>query len=361
MTSLRPLPRKNSANGSGWQRGSRFNSTAFGAICGIGASLFWAAGFGGIRHGLDAGFSPADLVIHRYLWSGLALLPFVMRAGINDLNGIGWGRALLLAVLGGPVYAIIGYVGFLLVPLGHGGVIQPSIGTLGGLLLATLVLGEKLIASRVVGALIIVCGLVVIGGEAVATIGAHGVVGDLLFVPTGLMFATFGMLLRLWRIAAMPAAAVISVLSLFAVPVHWLLGGLDQMTALGWRENLLQAVLQGILAGPAAIYLFARSVGLLGAGRAAIFFSLIPPFALLLGWLALGEVPSTLQLMGLVIVLFGFRLAQKAYGTRLVVAHAGSEGRLDLIDRRPSPWMTVREKSLQAMVARRPLSATRYK
>lgn len=290
---------------------SRFNSPAVGIICGVGASLFWAAGFAGVRHGLNAGFSPADLMIHRYLWSGLALLPFVMRAGISDLNGIGWSRGILLAVLGGPVFAIIGYAGFLLVPLGHGGVIQPSSGTLGGLLLATLVLGEKLITSRVVGALIIVCGLVVIGGEAVTTIGVQGVAGDFIFVLTGLMFATFGTLLRLWRIAAMPAAAVISVLSLFAVPVHWSLGGFDHMVSLGWRENLLQAVLQGILAGPAAIFLFVRSVTLLGAGRAAIFFSLVPPFVLLLGWLALGEVPSTLQLIGLIIVLCGFRLAQK--------------------------------------------------
>ena len=297
--------------GGVWILTSRFNSTAVGIFCGIGASLFWAAGFAGIRHGLNAGFSPADLLIHRYLWSGLALLPVVMRAGIGDLNGIGWGRGILLAVLGGPVFAIIGYAGLLLVPLGHGGVIQPSSGTLGGLLLATLVLGEKLITSRIVGALIIVCGLVVIGGEAVTTIGAQGVAGDLMFVVTGLMFATFGTLLRLWRIAAMPAAAAISVLSLFAVPVHWSLGGFDHMVSLGWRENLLQAVLQGVLAGPAAIFLFVRSVVLLGAGRAAIFFSLVPPFVLLLGWLALGEVPSSLQLTGLIIVLFGFRLAQK--------------------------------------------------
>jgi drug/metabolite transporter (DMT)-like permease len=297
----------------GWRLDStsRFNSTAVGIICGIGASLFWAAGFAGVRHGLNAGFSPADLMIHRYLWSGLALLPFVVRGGISDLNGIGWSRGILLAVLGGPVFAIIGYAGFLLVPLGHGGVIQPSSATLGGLLLATLVLGEKLITSRVVGALIIVCGLAVIGGEAVATIGAQGVAGDLIFVLTGLMFATFGTLLRLWRVAAMPAAAVISVLSLFTVPIHWSLGGFDHMVSLGWRQNLLQAVLQGILAGPAAIFLFVRSVALLGAGRAAIFFSLVPPFVLLLGWLALGEVPSTLQLIGLIIVLCGFRLAQK--------------------------------------------------
>jgi drug/metabolite transporter (DMT)-like permease len=290
---------------------SRFNSTVVGVTCGIGASLFWAAGFAGIRHGLNAGFSPADLMIHRSLWSGIALLPIVLRAGIGDLNGIGWGRGILLAVLGGPVFAIIGYTGFLLVPLGHAGVIQPSSGTLGGLVLATLVLGEKLLTSRVVGALTIVCGLVVIGGEAAATIGAQGVAGDLIFVLTGLMFATFGTLLRLWRIAAMPAAAVISVLSLFAVPVHWSLGGFDHMISLGWPENLLQAVLQGVLAGPAAIYFFASSVALLGAGRAAIFFSLVPPFVLLLGWLAFGEVPSALQLIGLIIVLFGFRLAQK--------------------------------------------------
>ena len=69
-----------------------------------------------MRQGLNAGFSPADLLVHRYLWSGLILLPLVMRAGIRDLNGIGWSRGVLLAVLGGPGFAIISYAGFLLVP-----------------------------------------------------------------------------------------------------------------------------------------------------------------------------------------------------------------------------------------------------
>ena len=300
----------------GWRRtfsepSTRFNSIVIGIACGIGASLFWAAGFVGTLHGLDAGFSPADLVVHRFAWSGLALLPFVMWYGAGDLNGIGWGRGIVLAVLGGPVFAIISNAGFLLVPLGHGGVIQPSCATLGGFLLATLVLREKLVAMRAIGALIIVGGLAVIGGEAVTVIGFHGVIGDLIFVMTGLMFATFGTLLRLWCVAAMSAAAAIGVISLIGVPGHWILGGFDHMIALGWRENLLQAVLQGVLAGPAAMYLFARSIALLGAGRAAAFTSLVPPFILLIGWLALGEVPSPLQLTGLMIVLFGFRLAQK--------------------------------------------------
>jgi drug/metabolite transporter (DMT)-like permease len=290
---------------------SRLNPTAVGVICGIVAAGFWAAGFVGVRHGLNVGFSPADLAVHRYLWPGLVLLPVVLRAGIGDLDGIGWGRGILLTVLGGPVFAIIGYAGFLLVPLGHGGVIQPSCGALGGLLLATLVLREKLIVSRLIGALIIIGGLLVIAGEGAATIGAQGVGGDLALALAGFMSGAFATLLRLWRIAPMTAAAVISVLSLFAMPIYWLIGGAAHLSALGWRENLLQAVLQGVLAGPAALYLLVRSITLIGAGRAAIFFSLVPPFVVLIGWLTLGEMPTLLQVTGLVIVLFGFQLTQR--------------------------------------------------
>ena len=266
--------------------------------------------FAGVRHGLTVGFTPLDLMIHRYLWSGIAFLPLVARGGMRDLNGIGWGRGILLAILGGPCFVLISNAGFLLVLLGHSGVIQPSCATLGGLLMATIWLGEKMTATRAIGALIIVSGLLAIGAESAIAIGIHGVAGDLIFVLTGLMFATFGILLRLWRISAVPATMVISVLSLVIVPVDWALGGIDRMITLGWRETLLQAVLQGVLAGPAAVYLFAESVHLLGAGRAAVFPSLVPPFVLLVGWLALGEAPTALQLAGVILVLFGFRLAQ---------------------------------------------------
>ena len=287
-------------------------SSVGGIVCGISASLFWAAGFAGTRHGLDVGFTPADLLIHRYVWAGIVFLPIVVKAGLRDLNGIGWGRGMLLTLLGGPGFAFISYAGFLLVPLGHGGVIQPACATLGGLLLATLLVRERLRSRRLIGALTIVCGVLVIGAESFTAIGSHGIAGDLVFVLTGLMFAGFGTLLRLWRIAAIRATAVISVLSLAAVPIHWSLGGFDRMLALGWRENLLQAVLQGVLAGPAALYLFIISVQMLGVARAAVFPSLVPAFVLLVGWVALGLAPTLLQLAGLVIVLFGFRLAQSA-------------------------------------------------
>jgi drug/metabolite transporter (DMT)-like permease len=239
------------------------------------------------------------------------LLPLAWRDGFADLGGIGWSRAVLLAVLAGPGLALISTSGFLLVPLGHGGVIQPSCAALFGLLLATLVLKERLPRQRTLGAAVIVGGLIVIGGEAIATIGAHGILGDLMFALAGGLFAIFGVLLRLWRIAATRATIAISVVSLAVLPIHWALVGFERMIALGIWENLLQVLVQGILAGPVSIYLFVRSVALLGASRAAVFPSLVPGFTLLIGFLVLGEVPSLFQLAGFVIVLVGFRMAQR--------------------------------------------------
>jgi drug/metabolite transporter (DMT)-like permease len=282
-----------------------------GVACGAGAALFWALGFVATRHGLKVGFTPPDLLMHRFVWSGLVFLPLVLRAGIADLSGIGWGRGLVLMVLGGPVMSLISYTGFLFVPLGHGSVIQPSSATLGGLLLAAVFLRERVPPSRVLGAFVIVGGLAVIGAESIGHIGADGVLGDLLFVMTGLMFAVFGTLLRHWRVSAFSAATVISVLSLALLPLYAGLSGFARVAALGLGENALQALAQGILAGPAALYLFAFSIQTIGVARAAVFPATVPALTILAGWLLLGEPPTALQAAGLVTVLIGFYLAQR--------------------------------------------------
>ncbi|MGB6538284.1 MAG: DMT family transporter [Xanthobacteraceae bacterium] len=284
------------------------HATSLGVLCGAGSALFWAFGFVAARHGVLIGMSPLVLAMHRFIWPGFALLPVVAASGFSDLGGVGWRRGIAMTLVGGLPLALWGYVGYVYVPLGHGSIIQPSCAAVGGLILARLIIKEQLPPRRIAGALLIVLGLAVIGVEALRTMGSQGVLGDLLFVAGGSSFAVFGMLLRLWRIPAMHAAAVTSVLSLAGVPV--LFFAYDNFRAAGFYENLLQAVVQGVFAGPAAIYLFTRAVILLGAGRAALYPSLVPPFSLLIGFLTLGEVPSIAQLIGLAIVVVGFRLTQ---------------------------------------------------
>jgi drug/metabolite transporter (DMT)-like permease len=287
------------------------SAALLGVACGLGAALFWALGFVATRHGLKVGFTPADLMVHRFLWSGIAFLPLVLRAGLGDLCDIGWGRGLALMVLGGPVMSIISYTGFLFVPLGHGSVIQPSCATLGGILLAAVLLRERISFSRFFGAVVIVTGLVVIGGESIGHIGLSGVQGDLIFVLTGFMFAGFATLVRYWRISALSAAAVISVLSLSLFPLYVASGALGRVASIGFGENAIQVLGQGILAGPAALYLFTSSIQRLGVARAAVVPAIVPALTLLIGWLLLGEPPTSLQTAGLVTVLFGFFLAQR--------------------------------------------------
>jgi drug/metabolite transporter (DMT)-like permease len=283
-----------------------------GMLFGAGAAFFWAAGFAAARHGIAVGFTPADLAVHRFAWAGIFLLPLLLRqGGAGDLGGVGWGRGILLTLAGGPPLAIISYSGFLLVPLGHGGVIQPSSAALFGLLYASAVLHEPLPRERVVGAAVIVLGLCVIGFEAVSTIGRHGLLGDFAFVAAGFCFATFAMMVKLWHIPPTRATVIVSVISLADIPIHAALFGFDRMISFGLWENLVQALAQGLLAGAGAIYLFARAVFLLGAARAAVFTSLVPPFTLLLGWGLLGETPSLVQIAGLVVVLVGFRMTQR--------------------------------------------------
>jgi len=286
--------------------------TLVGILCGSGAALSWAAGFVAARHGVLIGLAPADIALHRFVWAGLLLLPALARLGLADLGGIGWPRALTIFVLAGPVQAFLSATGFTLAPLGHGAVIQPGTAAIGGLLLATVILGESLLARRIMGALAIVAGLVLLGGEAVVSIGSQGVLGDLSFALGGLFWAVFGTLLRLWNLRAQRAAVVISVLSLLLyAPVHGIVFGYRHMIAAGLWENLLQALVQGGLAGALAIHLFARAVILLGAGRASAFPAMVPPATLLIGWLALGEAPTLVQLAGLGMVALGFRLALK--------------------------------------------------
>jgi drug/metabolite transporter (DMT)-like permease len=286
----------------------RMNSAVIGVVCGAGAAFGWGAGFVAAKHGINIGFTPEDLAFHRFFWSGLLLTPVALREGLLNLGGFGWRRGLLMSVLAGPPQAMLAYSGFILVPLGHGTTIQPACAALFGLILATLMLHERATLPRIFGGMIIIAGLMVFGWESLVTIGHEGVGGDALFVTAGFFWAMFGTLLRHYRMSGTRAIAIVGVLSvLIYAPLYVVFVGFHNIMQIGLVENLVQIAVQGLLAGMLPIYLFARAVILLGAGRAATFPALVPGFGLVIGYLALGVIPSVPQLIGFVIVVIGFR------------------------------------------------------
>ena len=281
-----------------------------GIVCGTLAALAWATGFVVAKHGIQIGFSPADLAFHRFFWSSVLILPLIIREGLRDLGGIGWGRGLAMTILSGPPQSLLAYSGFILVPLGHGTTIQPACAALSGLVLASLVLHEKPTFQRIIGGATIIAGLLMFGAESLATIGGVGVGGDLLFATAGLFWATFGTLLRLWNVPGTRAVMAVGAASLIVfAPIYLFVYGLNALARHSLLENLLQAVVQGGIAGSLPIYLFAHAVIALGGGRAATFPALVPMFGVIIGYLALGVVPSLAQFVGMLIVLVGFQFA----------------------------------------------------
>ena len=63
------------------------HATAWGVVCGAGSALCWSLGFVAARQGINVGLSPLVIALHRYVWPGLALLPFVVANGFRDLGG----------------------------------------------------------------------------------------------------------------------------------------------------------------------------------------------------------------------------------------------------------------------------------
>jgi drug/metabolite transporter (DMT)-like permease len=279
-----------------------------GIVCGTLAAFAWAAGFVVAKHGIQIGFSPADLAFHRFFWSGLLMSPLIVREGLRQLGSVGWGRGFVMSILSGPPQSLLAYSGFILVPLGHGTTIQPACAALSGLILASLILREKPTFERIIGGAIIIAGLLIFGAESLATSGGHGVGGDLLFATAGLFWATFGTLLRLWNVPGTRAVMAVGAVSviLFA-PVYFFIYGLSALERHSLLENVLQAIVQGGLAGSLPIYLFAHAVIALGGGRAATFPALVPMFGVVIGFLALGVIPSLAQFVGMLIVLLGFQ------------------------------------------------------
>ena len=66
-----------------------------------------------------------------------------------------------------------------------------------------------------------------------------------------------------------------------------------------------QVLVQGLLTGIISMIAFGRAIQILGAGRATLFPALGPGSAVLIGIPVVGELPTGLQIGGLLVVTLG--------------------------------------------------------
>lgn len=286
-------------------------SIGWGYLCGstlaLGASLSFAAARAGVLQGLTAG----DLILARFGVAALILAPLLVRWGIADLGGIGWRRGLILTALAGPIFGLMQMGGYAYAPLAHGAVIHPAMVTILSTGIAAAVLHERLGRAHIIGATLVLAGIIVISWQGLqAETGAGSWIGDLLFFASAVLWAGFTVLVRYWQLHAIRAIAVVSCLSaLVIVPGYLAWYGFDYLLSRPLVPMAWQAAVQGLLQGVLALTAYSQAIRVLGVSRAVLFPAMVPAISILVGIPIVGEMPGATQISGLLLVTAGMLLA----------------------------------------------------
>lgn len=273
---------------------------------GLMAALIWGAW--PVISGLGVGqsLSALDITALRFAIAGLILLPLVLHRRTDVLS---WPRSLMLSIGAGAPYVLIMTGGLTYAPAGHAGVITPSCMLIFSTLGSRWLLGDEISPNRWIGIGVIVTGVVCIGWSGFSTREGNVWIGDIMFVVGGGLWASYTLLSKLWRVDALHATALVSVVSMVLYLPVYLLTSKSNLMQTPLDELLLQGVFQGVFASIIALLCYTRSVGLLGAARGAVFAALVPGIAVLLAYPVLGEVLGAQEIVGVGAVTIGMGIA----------------------------------------------------
>jgi len=276
-----------------------------------------AAGIGALytvfaRWGINRGLQTFDLTALRFGVAGLVTAPVLAMAWIRDQRQFTdrWKTWLGIALLAGVPFGMLMFGGLQFAPVSHAAVFPFSAMSVMGMLLGAIFTGDRITWRRSIGILAVLGGLFLVAGLNVSSFTGTTLMGDAMFILAGTLWAGFGIVLRKNRLDPLLATAVIAFSALVTyVPLYLVLTGARSLLASSPHVLWTEVVIQGLIAGAGTLFTYARTVSLLGAGRAAIFPALTPGLAALLAWPVLGHMPTTAETTGCVVVMAGLILA----------------------------------------------------
>ncbi len=178
-------------------------------------------------------------------------------------------------------------------------------------LLAVALLGERLTRRHLLALPVALIGVTVVISQGdlhkLETLSfAHG---DMLMLAANLCWAMYNVLVRRYMPQGSPIANTSWVMAAGAILLLSVALGSDtHASALDSRAGMAMAVM--VIGGTVLAYLFwGVGIARLGAARTAIFLNLVPVFAMLVGALLLGTLPSAAQLAGGALVLGGVSIS----------------------------------------------------
>lgn len=280
------------------------------ALLGVGAGIAVMLLFSGMlvvsRFGATSSLTVYDMAGLRFGVAGVCTLPIILRMRWPRLEI--W-KVLVIAATSGSPFALFLFGGMSFAPVAHGGIVTNGAMPVFAALLGWIVFHNRLGGWRIVGIVMIVAGVLATGWDALANGMPGQWRGHLLFLGAAACNATFLTTVRGWGITAFQSLIIVNGVNLVLYVPFWLLFLPSNLAATPWPEIALQGVYQGIVAAFFASIMIAHAARMLGGMRQAAIMSGAPAVAVLIAIPALGEIPSNISIIGVVVVTAGILVA----------------------------------------------------
>lgn len=266
------------------------------------AITVWSGSLVMLRLGVTTSLNAYDLTFLRFGVAALILGPVVLRRGIGT-DRLGLTSLVALVIAFGAPYVLLITLAMKTAPAAAAGALNPGTMAIASVLLGRIILGDRIGGVRFAGLTATAVGIVLFtrAGGAITT-------GHLVLVGTGIMWASYVLIVRRAAVPALNATAIVAVGSaVFYVPIY-LIALPKQIGASPLADVLVQAGFQGVLVSVVAIYAFNRSAELLGAVAGATLPALIPVVTLGLGVVVLGETVGAEEFASAIVVTIGLAL-----------------------------------------------------
>jgi drug/metabolite transporter (DMT)-like permease len=267
---------------------------------GLGVVVIWASAFPAIRVAApDLGVAGLSFV--RLAIAGLALLAVAPFAHVRLPERRHWLRVGAAAFFGTTAYQTLLNAGELHVPAGPASIVV-ACAPLVSVAIAALVLGERLTVAKVAGSGVAIAGvavvclsrsgagltsaLLIVAGAAVVQGVSHPLTKPLLQTRSALEVATYSMVAG--ALMALPLA-----------PWGW--GQLASASASAWASALYLALVPSAL----GFVLWGYALAHLPVATSTSLLYLVPPVAVFIAFVWLGEIPRAGELLGGLVVIAG--------------------------------------------------------
>lgn len=272
-----------------------------GMLCALIAAVWILVTSTGVKNQV---LSSYDVIALRYATAGILLLPQFFKDGVNIGRG-GWIGIILMSIGAGPVYIFLAMSGMSCTNVCHVGGLLPGTMSMFAAVLSVVFLREQIGLSRVIGLLIIIIAVFVLTGFNPFEIEKDFLTNCLYLLSASFLWAGFTVSMKYWKVKPLHGAALVSVLSaVIYLPIYFLFLTPTVMQA-SLSEIGLQVLMQGVLAGVIALTLYGKTIELLGASRAAVFFALVPGLATLMAGPILNDWPTLTEWISIFVITIG--------------------------------------------------------